>query len=137
MSNKEWKMNTDPEDIKIRVLIIDDEPRIGEFLTEFLSEKDYEVFFADNGFDGLLILKKARPHIVLLDIKMSGMNGLEVLQRIKEIDPAAGVIMVTALQEEETGKQALRLGAVDFISKPIDFEYLETSLLVKVSAMID
>lgn len=130
-------MNTNPEDIKIRVLIIDDEPRIGEFLTEFLTEKDYEVFFADNGSEGLMILKKARPHIVLLDIKMSGMNGLEVLQRIKEIDPAAGVIMVTALQEEETGKQALRLGAVDFISKPIDFDYLETSLLVKVSAMID
>ena len=130
-------MITDPEIIKVRILIVDDEPRIGEFLDEFLTDQGYEVFFADNGADALVLLKHARPHIVLLDVKMSGMNGLEVLQRIKEIDPSTGVIMVTALQDEETGRQALRLGAVDFISKPIDFEYLETSLLVKVSAMID
>ncbi len=130
-------MITDPENIKVRILIVDDEPRIGEFLDEFLTDQGYEVFFADNGVDALVLLKRARPHIVLLDVKMSGMNGLEVLQRIKEIDPSTGVIMVTALQEEETGRQALRLGAVDFISKPIDFEYLETSLLVKVSAMVD
>ncbi len=130
-------MITDPEDIKVRILIVDDEPRIGEFLDEFLTEQGYEVFFADNGVDALALVKHARPHIVLLDVKMSGMNGLEVLQRIKEVDTTTGVIMVTALQEEETGRQALRLGAVDFITKPIDFEYLETSLLVKVSAMLD
>ncbi len=125
------------EDIPLRVLVVDDELQIGEFISDFLIEKGYEVFFADNGDDALLFVKRARPHIALLDIRMTGMNGLEVLKHIKEIDPKVGVIMITALQEEELGREALKLGASDYINKPIDFEYLDTSLMVKLSAMLD
>ncbi len=130
-------MITNPDNVPMRVLIVDDEPQIGVFLSEFLTDQGYEVFFADNGNDALTFVKRVRPHIVLLDVKMSGMDGLEALKCIKEIDPRTGVIMVTAMQEEETGRQALKLGAVDYITKPIDFEYLETSLLVKLSSMVD
>lgn len=130
-------MNRKTEDIPLRVLIVDDEHQIGEFLFEFLTELGYEAFFADNGIDALKFIKRTRPHIVLLDVRMHGMDGLEVLQRIMEIDPNVGVIMVTALQEEDIGRQALNLGAVDYISKPIDLEYLETSLLIKLSSMLE
>lgn len=124
-------------DIPLRVLIVDDERQIGEFLYEFLSDQGYEVFYADSGSLALRFVKRARPHIVLLDVRMDGMDGLETLKRILEIDPKAGVIMVTAMQDEDIGRQALKLGAVDFISKPVDFEYLETSLLVKLSSIVD
>jgi len=125
------------EEISPRVLIVDDEPQIGEFLGEYLLEKGWEVFFADNGSDAIHYVKRARPHIVLLDVRMATMSGLEVLKQIKKIDPHVGVIMITALQEENIGREALALGASDFISKPIDFDYLDTSLLVKLSSMLE
>lgn len=68
---------------------------------------------------------------------MAGMIGLEVLEHIQVLDPKVGVIMVTALQEEETGRQALKLGAVDYLTNPIDFEYLEASLTIKISEMLE
>jgi len=125
------------ESVKPRILIVDDERQIGEFLSEFLLEKGYEVFYADSGEDGINFVKRIRPHIVLLDVRMGGMNGLDALKHFKEIDPRVGVIMVTALHEEEVGREALKLGAVDYITKPIDFEYLETSLVYKLSAMLE
>jgi len=124
-------------DIPSRILIVDDEKQIGEFLGDFLSEKGYDVFYAENGEQAINYVKYARPHIILLDVHMAGMDGLEVLTQIKRVDPVAGVIMVTALQEEEIGREALKLGAVDYLTKPIDFEYLETSLLIKLSAMLE
>ena len=130
-------MKRSPEDVPLRVLVVDDERQIGEFISDFLIEKGYEVFYADNGNDALMFLKRVRPHIALLDVRMSDMNGLEVLKRIKQIDPQVGVIMVTALQEEEIGREALKLGASDYIIKPIDFEYLDTSMMVKLSTMLD
>lgn len=125
------------EEIKPRVLIVDDEPQIGGFLGEFLTEKGYEVFYADSGEEALKFVKRVRPHMTLLDVRMSGMDGIETLRRLIDIDPKLGVIMITALHEEEVGREALKLGAVDFITKPIDFDYLETSLMYKLSAMIE
>ncbi len=125
------------DEVKPRVLIVDDEPQIGEFLGEFLIEKGYEVFYAESGEEALRFVKRVRPHMTLLDVRMSGMGGIETLRQMIEIDPKLGVIMVTAIHEEEIGREALRLGAVDFITKPIDFDYLETSLMYKLSAMIE
>jgi DNA-binding NtrC family response regulator len=68
---------------------------------------------------------------------MSGMGGLETLKLMRDVDPRVSVIMITAMQEEEIGRDALKLGAVDFISKPIDLDYLETTLMYKLSAMLD
>jgi len=130
-------MFTKLEEIKPRILIVDDEPQIGEFLGEYLIEKGYETFFTDQGEEALEYVKRARPHILLLDVRMAGMDGMEVLRRAREIDPNLGVIMITALQEEELGRKALKLGAADFITKPVDFEYLDTSLLLKLSTMLE
>ncbi len=126
-------MKSKPSDIKQRILVVDDDHQIGELLYEFLDSKGFDVLYADNGTQGVDLLKRARPHIVLLDVKMKDVNGLEVLRRMVEIDPKVVVIMITALHENEVGRQALELGAVDFITKPIDLGYLAVSIEAKLA----
>ncbi len=118
-----------------RVLVVDDEPDAVELLQEFLTAKGYEVLAASNGEDALRKVKEDRPHLILLDVRMPKMNGLEVLKQVRQIDHEVGVIMVTAVNEEETGRQALKLGAFDYITKPLDFKYLERSLWYKITTM--
>jgi DNA-binding response OmpR family regulator len=115
---------------------VDDEPDAVELLTEFLSGKGYEVMTAYNGEEALRRVKEERPHLILLDIRMPGMNGLEVLRQVRQIDQEVGVIVVTAAQEEDIGRQALKLGAFDFIVKPLNLEYLERSLWYKITTML-
>ena len=118
-----------------RVLVVDDEPDAVELLQEFLTAKGYEVLTASDGEEALRKVKEERPHVILLDVRMPRMNGLEVLKRVRAMDHEVGVIMVTAVNEEETGRQALQLGAFDYITKPLDFTYLERSLWVKLQMM--
>ncbi len=118
-----------------RVLVVDDEPQVVELLQEFLAAKGYQVLTASDGEEALRKVKEERPHVVLLDVRMPKMNGLEVLRRMREIDHEVGVIMVTGVMEEETGRQALQLGAFDYITKPLDLKYLERSLWVKLQMM--
>ncbi|MGH7380270.1 MAG: response regulator, partial [Candidatus Methylomirabilales bacterium] len=111
-------------------------PEAVELLVEFLSSKGYEILTATSGEEALRRVKEDRPHLVLLDIRMPKMNGLEVLKRIREIDPEMGIIMVTAVNEEDVGRQALELGAFDYIVKPLDLKYLERSLWYKITTML-
>ncbi|MGH7361009.1 MAG: response regulator transcription factor, partial [Candidatus Methylomirabilales bacterium] len=74
--------------------------------------------------------------LVLLDVRMPKMDGMEVLRRIREIDPEMGVIMVTAVNEEDVGRKALELGAFDYIVKPLALKYLENSLWYKITTML-
>ena len=119
-----------------RVLVVDDEPDAVELLQEFLASKGYDVLSALNGEDALQKVKADRPHLILLDVRMPGMNGLEVLREVRQIDQEVGVIMVTAVNEEETGRQALALGAFDYVVKPLDLAYLERTLWYKVTTML-
>ncbi len=119
-----------------RVLVVDDEPDSVELLQEFLTGKGYEVVTASNGEEALRKVKEERPHLVLLDVRMPGMNGLDVLRTVREFDQEVGVIMVTAVNEEDTGRDALKLGAFDYIVKPLNFDYLERSLWYKVTTML-
>ena len=118
-----------------RILVVDDEPSAVELLTEFLTAKNHTVIAAVNGEEALRKVKEERLHLIFLDVMMPKMSGLEVLKKIREIDKEVGVIMVTAVHEEETGRQALKLGAFDFITKPIDLAYLEKSLWHKLALM--
>jgi len=118
-----------------RVLVVDDEPDALELLQAFLEAKGYEVLTASDGEEALQKVKEERPHLILLDVRMPKMTGLEVLKRVREIDREVGVIMVTAVNEEETGRQALQMGAFDYIIKPLDLKYLERSLWVKITMM--
>jgi CheY-like chemotaxis protein len=90
-----------------RVLVADDDPATVELLREFLVAKGYEVLTAGDGVEALREVKEERPQVVLLDILMPKMGGLEVLRQVKGIDQTVGVIMVTAVTEEETARQAM------------------------------
>ena len=116
-----------------RVLIVDDEPEAVELLQEFLVAKGYEVITAGDGEEALQKVKKERPHLILLDVRMPKMDGLEILRHVREIDKEVGVIMVTGVAEEEIGRQAMALGAFDYIVKPLDLPYLERSLWYKIT----
>ena len=119
-----------------RILVVDDEPDAVELLQEFLTAKGYDVIIACDGEEALRQVKDHRPHLILLDVRMPKLNGLEVLKRVREIDHEVGVIMVTAVNEEETGREALKLGAFDYITKPLDLPYLERALWLKIATML-
>jgi DNA-binding response OmpR family regulator len=123
------------EDDMPRVLVVDDEPAARELLQGFLEAKGYAVLTASDGEEALQKVREERPHLILLDVCMPKITGLEVLKRLREIDKEVGVIMVTAVNEEETGRQALQMGAFDYITKPLDLKYLERSLWTKIMMM--
>ena len=118
-----------------RVLVVDDDPNTVGLLQEFLRAKGYEVFTAGGGVEALRKVTEERPHVILLDIKMPAMDGLEVLRRLRETNREVGVIMITAVDEQEIAKEAMALGAFDYIVKPLDLDYLERSLWYKISQM--
>jgi DNA-binding NtrC family response regulator len=107
-----------------RLLIVDDEPLILEVLSEHFSP-EYVVDTALNGADALGAILRARPDVVMLDINMPRMNGLEVLKDIKQIDDSIAVIMVTANEQVAMAAEALRNGAFGYVPKPFDFRYLD------------
>ncbi len=111
-----------------KILVIDDEEPTLAMFRLFLEAYGYKVLTAENGAKGLEIFRKEKPSIVLTDIKMPGIDGLAVLQQIKEIDPAAEVIVISGHGEMDLAKQALNLNAVDFINKPISKEALDAAL---------
>lgn len=119
-----------------RILIVDDDPDAQELLAAFVRRQGHTPLTAGDGPAALRALKAERPHVVFLDYEMPGMDGLAVLQAIRAVDREVGVIMITGVHEEAVGRQALALGAADFLTKPIDFAYLETSLWVKLAPML-
>ncbi len=120
----------------IRILAVDDEAEVCSMIRLYLTKKGYRVFTANSGEDAIKIVKEERPHIVLLDIRMPGMGGIDTLRQIKEADKEIGVIMVTAVKDEETAKEALKLGADDYITKPMNLKYLDEVLMVKIAMMM-
>lgn len=120
----------------LEILIVDDEQEIVKALKSLLEEKGYSVRVAYNGKDALTIVKKHRPHLVFLDIRMPLMSGLTVLRNIRDHDRSIKVIMVTAFGTKEIVGEASRLGAVDFIRKPFAKNYLEHEVMAKVSAQL-
>ena len=121
--------------MKPKILVVEDDEQILFNIKLILEMNEYEPITATNGEEALEVVKKERPHIVLLDIIMPKMDGIECLKRIKEIDKEVGVIMITAVKQEEVGKQALKLGAFDYITKPLSLQYLEDCLMVKLFQM--
>ncbi|MHC4122288.1 MAG: response regulator [Planctomycetota bacterium] len=116
----------------IKLLIVDDDLPTCDFLRAFFSRRNYQVFTATDGNKALFIVKEKHPNIILLDIKMPGLSGIEVLQKIKEIDRDVKVIMMTAIDEEIVVKLAMNYGATDYITKPFSLEYLEKDVFLKV-----
>ena len=115
-----------------KILVADDEELICNMLEKFLTQKGYEVITALSGEEAVRKVKEEKPHIVLMDIRMSKMDGIEALKKIREIDHKAGIVMITAVKDDDIGRRCIELGAYDYITKPLDLEYLEKVLLVKL-----
>ncbi len=113
---------------KGRVIVIDDEVNAAAALETLLREDGYEVARANDGRSGLALLEKSDADVVLTDLRMPGMDGLELLARIKEIRPETMVILMTAYGTVKTAVKAMKLGAEDYLGKPIDVEELEVVL---------
>ena len=101
-----------------RILVVDDEKNIRLTVAQCLEPQGYTVQTAIDGLDGLSQLAEYNPHLMLLDLQMPGMSGIEVLARAKELKPDLHVIMVSAHGNVENAVDAMKLGAVDFIQKP-------------------
>ncbi len=112
----------------MKILVVDDEQPIRETLDMFLREKGYEVVTSEDGGQGLEAVQSERPEMVILDIRLPGMSGLEVLQRIVGMGKGIPVIMITAYHDMETTIQAMKLGAYEYIHKPIDVDELEIAI---------
>ncbi|MBI5452900.1 response regulator [Candidatus Gottesmanbacteria bacterium] len=119
----------------IKLLIVDDEKGLCEYLKDFFKPRGYSVFIATNGQDALSTIKKENPELVLLDINMPDMDGLEVLRQIKKISTQTKVIMVTVSDDLDTREKAKNLGADEFVKKPFTTDYLEDVVILKVSEM--
>lgn len=107
-----------------RILVIDDEKEVCDIFKKALNHEGYEVFTAVDGLSGLEIMKDKKPDIILLDLRMPKMDGIEVLQRIKKIDKNTVVIIITGYGSMDSARIALKLGAFDYITKPIDLDYV-------------
>ncbi|MFO7559438.1 MAG: hybrid sensor histidine kinase/response regulator [Desulfobacterales bacterium] len=113
---------------KIPLLLVDDEEDIRDVLELTLTDLGYTVFTASNGESALRIFKEKRPEIVLTDIKMPGMDGVELLRQIKQESPSTEVIMITGHGDTSLAIKSLKHEAIDFIPKPINDEVLEVAL---------
>ena len=120
-----------------RILVVDDEFEVCDILNKFLTSKGYSVDTALDGNTAINKVKEFSPNVVLLDIMMPGIGGIETLKEIKKIDPSIGVIMVTAVIDEALAKRALEIGAFEYITKPINLHYLENVVLVKMADFWD
>jgi len=120
----------------LKILVVDDENEITQILENFFARKGYTVFVANDGEQALEVIQEHRPHLVFLDIRMPKMDGLTVLRNIRLVDKSIKVIMVTALEDDESIKQANALGAVDYITKPFKLDYLEREVIEKVNAQL-
>jgi two-component system, NtrC family, nitrogen regulation response regulator NtrX len=103
-----------------RVLIVDDETGIRAALGQLLEYEGYEVRGAGNAVDGLSEYERWRPHLVFLDVKMAGIDGIEALKRLRAMDPAAVVVMISGHATIQTAVEATQLGAYDILEKPLD-----------------
>ena len=109
------------------ILIVDDEPSFCELLKTLLKSHGHDVLTANNGKDALDSFMQCRPHFTLLDLRMPEMDGLEVLKKIRAIDPKAPVMILTAWATDEMELKARRLGATDFLNKSLSLESILTS----------
>ena len=110
-----------------RILVIDDEEDICKLFQRILRDEGYEIFTATNGKSGVALFKAVeRIKIVFLDIKMPKMDGIAALKRIKKVNKEIPVIMITGYGDLKTAKEAMKLGAIDYISKPFKIDSVKS-----------
>ena len=107
-----------------RILVVDDEAGVRDALKQVLAYEGHDVRVAGSGGEGLTIYPEFRPHLVFLDVKMAGLDGLDTLTRLRELDPDATVVMISGHGTIATAVEATQRGAFDFLEKPLDSDRL-------------
>ncbi|QCT01328.1 two component transcriptional regulator, winged helix family [Paenibacillus algicola] len=116
----------------VRILLVDDEPHILEFLEMGLIGEGCQIKLADDGRKALAAAEAFQPHVIILDVMLPGMNGMEVCRELKAAGSDAAVIMLTARDEVGDRVEGLRIGADDYMAKPFSFEELLARILARV-----
>jgi DNA-binding response OmpR family regulator len=114
----------------VKVLVVDDEKDFCDSISNILNRQGYSVLVANSGLDAIQKVKSEHPQLILLDILMPDMDGIETLKEIRRIDPQAFITMVTVVKDSHTTKETLRLGAVNYMTKPLDLTLLKKSIQV-------
>ena len=121
---------------KPKLMVVDDERDICNFVKSFFEMRGFEVCAALNGDEAMTKLMKEKPDVVILDVMMRhGREGLDVLPQIKKAIPLVKVLMVTGVEDADTIELAKRLGADDYITKPLVLEYLESTVVKKIGLL--
>ena len=111
-----------------KILIIDDKHAILESLEMFFAKRGFQVYTADCGAAGMALYTRHAPDVVILDIRLPDTHGISLLEQIQALEQPAKVIMITAFQDMETTIQAMKLGAYDYIHKPLDVDKIEQAV---------
>ncbi len=112
------------------ILVVDDEPQIRDLLKRFLALRGYKVRVASDGQQALTMVEQEAPQLIVLDVYMPGINGVEVLRQLRRRKFTGGVILLTGSQDDKLLQEALDLGSVDVMGKPVDLERLALAIQV-------
>lgn len=112
----------------VTVMVVDDEPRVCRLFEKILREEGYQVISAVSGRQALALAPETEPHIILLDIVMPDMDGVTTLRELRQRGHLGAVIMLTARGNLKTAREAMMLGAYDYITKPFNLEFLKSVL---------
>ncbi len=118
-----------------KIMVVDDEKDLNQLLCTYLNNQGFKTISAYNGQEALDLLKAEMPGLILLDVMMPGIDGLEVLRRIRENNKYTKIIMLTALEDKDVIKKASELGADDYIPKPYSFEQIKHTLLSRMAKL--
>src|SRR3970282_134818 len=117
-----------------KILVVDDDPEVRMATRDFLSSKGYEVVVAEGGREALRLLDASPPDVVLLDVAMPDLDGMETLKRIVATHPTMPVIMVTANPDIEITSKVLQLGPAHCVPNPFALDYLDQAISIQLSA---
>ncbi|HEY4909155.1 MAG TPA: response regulator [Methylomirabilota bacterium] len=117
-----------------KILVVDDDQEVRMATRDFLTSKGHEVTLAEDGVQALKLLATVKPDVVLLDVAMPEMDGMETLRRIVAGYPNLPVIMVTANADIEITSKVLQLGVADYVPKPFDLDYLDQAINIQLSS---
>ena len=132
LAAKSRVLTQNPEDRKGKIMIVDDEEDLRLVLSDFFSQKGFEIVTAQDGEEAVRKFQKEKPGVILMDVRMPRMDGIAALKKIKDIDSNVGVVMATAMQDEKSTRESIKFGAYAYVLKPYDLSYLEIVVMTRL-----
>ena len=109
-----------------KILVVDDNPSILQLVSDYFEGlRGHTVYTAENAADAMVLVREHKPDLALLDIMMPGVHGIDLLREIKRVQPEMKAVMITAVDDEEVAAEAMKVGAADYVTKPLDLNYLD------------